>query len=136
MNYELRSYIGISRLKNEIDAKSNKLVKEYGLSLPQFAVMEALYHKKDMSVGQVREKILSSSGTMPVIIRNLKKKSYLISYKDKDDKRREILSLTNEGKKLIEEIFPKNKKIIEKSFENLSRDEIKDFVKMLKKLEV
>ncbi|MBS5988585.1 MarR family winged helix-turn-helix transcriptional regulator [Anaerococcus hydrogenalis] len=136
MNYELRSYIGISRLKNEIDAKSNKLVKEYGLSLPQFAVMEALYHKKDMSVGQVREKILSSSGTMPVIIRNLKKKSYLISYKDKDDKRREILSLTNEGKKLIEEIFPKNKKIIEKSFENLSRDEIKDFVKILKKLEV
>lgn len=136
MNYELRSYIVISRLKNEIDAKSNKLVKEYGLSLPQFAVMEALYHKKDMSVGQVREKILSSSGTMPVIIRNLKKKSYLISYKDKDDKRREILSLTNEGKKLIEEIFPKNKKIIEKSFENLSRDEIKDFVKILKKLEV
>lgn len=136
MNYELRSYIGIFRLKNEIDAKSNKLVKEYGLSLPQFAVMEALYHKKDMSVGQVREKILSSSGTMPVIIRNLKKKSYLISYKDKDDKRREILSLTNEGKKLIEEIFPKNKKIIEKSFENLSRDEIKDFVKILKKLEV
>lgn len=136
MNYELRSYIGISRLKNEIDAKSNKLVKEYGLSLPQFAVMEALYHKKDMSVGQVREKILSSSGTMPVIIRNLKKKSYLISYKDKDDKRREILSLTNEGKKLIEEIFPKNKKIIEKSFENLSRDEIKDFVKILKNLEV
>ncbi|WP_276876901.1 MarR family winged helix-turn-helix transcriptional regulator [Anaerococcus hydrogenalis] len=136
MNYELRSYIGISRLKNEIDAKSNKLVKEYGLSLPQFAVMDALYHKKDMSVGQVREKILSSSGTMPVIIRNLKKKSYLISYKDKEDKRREILSLTNEGKKLIEEIFPKNKKIIEKSFENLSRDEIKDFVKILKKLEV
>lgn len=136
MNYELRSYIGISRLKNEIDAKSNKLVKEYGLSLPQFAVMEDLYHKKDMSVGQVREKILSSSGTMPVIIRNLKKKSYLISYKDKEDKRREILSLTNEGKKLIEEIFPKNKKIIEKSFENLSRDEIKEFVKILKKLEV
>lgn len=136
MNYELRSYIGISRLKNEIDAKSNKLVKEYGLSLPQFAVMEALYYKKDMSVGQVREKILSSSGTMPVIIRNLKKKSYLISYKDKEDKRREILSLTNEGKKLIEEIFPENKKIIEKSFENLSRDEIKDFVKILKKLEV
>lgn len=136
MNYELRSYIVISRLKNEIDAKSNKLVKEYGLSLPQFAVMEALYHKKDMSVGQVREKILSSSGTMPVIIRNLKKKSYLISYKDKEDKRREILSLTNEGKKLIEEIFPKNKKIIEKSFENLSRDEIKDFVKILKNLEV
>lgn len=136
MNYKLRAFIGISRLKNSIDKKSSKLMREYDLSLPQFAVMEALYSKGDQCVGDVKKKILSTSGTMPVIVRNLKKKDYLISYKDKEDRRREILSLTKKGYDLIDEIFPKNQKIIEDSFNKLSKDEMKDFVRLLKKTEV
>lgn len=136
MNYELRTFIGISRLKNFIDRKSNILVKEYGLSLPQFAVMEALFHRGDMCVGDVKDKILSSSGTMPVIVRNLKKKNLISSYKDKDDKRREMLILTEEGKELIEEIFPKNEDIIRESFDGLSKEEVKDMIRLLRKLGV
>lgn len=136
MNYKLRAFIGISRLKNSLDRKSSKLMREYDLSLPQFAVMEALYSKGDMCVGEVKSKILSTSGTMPVIVRNLKKKEYLISYKDKNDKRREILSLTDKGYDLINEIFPKNQNIIEDSFDKLSNDEMKEFVRLLKKTEV
>lgn len=136
MNYELRTFIGISRLKNSIDRKSNILVKEYGLSLPQFAVMEALIHRGDMCVGDVKDKILSSSGTMPVIVRNLKKKNLISSYKDKDDKRKEILTLTEDGKELIEEIFPKNEDIIRESFDGLSKEEVKDMIRLLRKLGV
>ncbi|WP_243344068.1 MarR family transcriptional regulator [Anaerococcus sp. AGMB09787] len=136
MNYELRTFIGISRLKNSIDRKSNILVKEYGLSLSQFAVMEALFHRGDMCIGDVKDKILSSSGTMPVIVRNLKKKNLISSYKDKDDKRREILILTEEGKELIEEIFPKNEDIIRESFDGLSKEEVKDMIRLLRKLGV
>lgn len=136
MNYELRAYIGLSRIKNAIDRDSNRLVKKYGLSLAQFAVMEALFHKGDMCVGDVREVILSSSGTMPVIVRNLKKKSLLLSYKNEEDKRKEMLSLTDKGRDLISEVFPENKKIIEGYFENLSKKEIRDFIKFLQKMEV
>lgn len=136
MNYELRAFIGIARIKNSIDRSSNNLMKDYNLSLPQFAVMEALYHRGDMCVGDVKDKILSTSGTMPVIVRNLKKKEYLISYKDLKDKRKEILSLTNKGRILMDEIFPKNKKIIEGYFKNLSKDEIKVMIRLMKKMEV
>lgn len=136
MNYELRAYIGISRIKNTIDRDSNRLVKKYGLSLAQFAVMEALFHKGDMCVGEVREVILSSSGTMPVIVRNLKKKSLLLSYKDEEDKRKEMLSLTDKGRDLISEVFPENKEIIKGYFENLSKKEIRDFIKLLQKMKV
>lgn len=136
MNYELRAYIGLSRIKNTIDRDSNRLVKKYGLSLAQFAVMEALFHKGDMCVGEVREVILSSSGTMPVIVRNLKKKSLLLSYKDEEDKRKEMLSLTDKGRDLISEVFPENKEIIEGYFENLSKKEIRDFIKLLQKMKV
>lgn len=136
MNYELRAYIGLSRIKNTIDRDSNRLVKKYGLSLAQFAVMEALFHKGDMCVGEVREVILSSSGTMPVIVRNLKKKSLLLSYKDEEDKRKEMLSLTDKGRDLISEVFPENKEIIKGYFENLSKKEIRDFIKLLQKMKV
>ena len=74
---ELKLLIGLHRVCNEIDRRSSQLVSKYNLSLGQFAVLEALYHKGDLSVGEVQRKILSSSGTMPVIIRNLEKRGYL-----------------------------------------------------------
>lgn len=53
---ELKILIGMHRAVNKIDGKTIKIVKQYGLSLGQFAVLEALYHKGDMTVGQVQEK--------------------------------------------------------------------------------
>ena len=40
-------------------------------------VLEALYSKGDMSVGEVRERILSSVGTIPLIVNNLVKMNYV-----------------------------------------------------------
>ena len=71
---DLKILIALHRVINAVDSKTIKLVKSYGLSLGQFAVLEVLYHKGEMTVGQVQKKILSTTGTMPVIIKNLEKK--------------------------------------------------------------
>ncbi|WP_235899151.1 MarR family transcriptional regulator [Suipraeoptans intestinalis] len=47
------------------------------MTLSQFAVLEALYSKGDLTVGEVREKILSSVGTIPVIVNNLVGRGYV-----------------------------------------------------------
>lgn len=64
------------------------MVAEYNLTLGQFAVLEALYHKGDLTVGQVQRAILSSSGTVPVIVGNLEKRGYLARQTDEADRRR------------------------------------------------
>ena len=70
---ELKILIGMHRTANAIDRKTAQIAGAYGLTLGQFSVLEALYHKGDLTVGQVQEAILSTSGTIPVIVGKLEK---------------------------------------------------------------
>lgn len=131
---ELKILIGMHRAVNKIDSRTIKIVKQYGLSLGQFTVLEVLYHKGDMTVGQVQEKILSTSGTIPVIIKNLEKSGYVTHRADECDKRKCILHITDKGACLIKQVFPENKEMIINSFNNLSDNEKDELLRLLKKL--
>lgn len=131
---ELKILIGMHRTVNKIDSKTIKIVKKYGLSLGQFAVLEALYHKGEMTVGQVQEKILSSSGTIPVIIKNLEKHGYVTHKQDQCDKRKCILQITEQGVEILKQVFPENKEMIISAFNKLSDKEKDELLRLLKKL--
>lgn len=132
---ELKLLIGLHRVCNEIDRRSSQIFARYGLSLGQFAVLEVLYHKGNLSVGEVQKKILSTSGTIPVIVNNLTKRGLVERLTDVDDKRKCILHITEEGKKLMREVFPKNKTTIIDSMSNWSDEEKNQMLKILKKFE-
>ncbi len=109
---ELKIFIGMSRALNKINRATNKVYTKYGLTSGQFAVLEALYHKGELSVGEVQDKILSTSGTIPVIVKNLEKEGFLQKSNDESDKRRFILQITQKGKELMDIIYPENEDII------------------------
>ena len=131
---DLKILIALHRVVNAVDSKTAKLVKAYGLSLGQFAVLEALYHKGEMTVGQVQEKILSSTGTMTVIIKNLEKRQFISHKEDENDKRKRLLYITDKGRDIISKVFPKNKEIIIEYFKNMEIDEKKEFLRLMKSL--
>lgn len=133
-NIELKILIGLHRNVNSIDRKTSRLCQEYGLTFSQFMVMEALYSKGDMTVGQVRDKILSTAGTIPLIVNNLVKLGYIERLKDENDKRVSILHLTQAGFKLIEEVAGKNVDLIVESMENLDDRDKEDLLYLLKKM--
>ena len=133
---ELKILIGLHRVSNEIDRRSARIFKRCGLSMGQFAVLEALCHKGDMTIGQVQEKILSTSGTIPVIVKNLEKQGLLNRLPDACDKRKCILHITERGSALIHQIFPENKSVIVDSMQKLSADEKKELLRLLKKMEL
>lgn len=109
---ELKIFIGMSRALNKINRATNKVYLKYGLTSGQFAVLEALYHKGDLSIGDVQDKILSTSGTIPVIVKNLEKEGYLQKSNDEKDKRKFILNITEKGRKLMDLVYPENEAII------------------------
>lgn len=131
---ELKILIGLHRAVNYIDRQSAKLFSGYGLTMGQFAVLEALYHKGDLTVGQVQEKILSSSGTIPLIINNLEKRNLLARLPDPCDKRRCILHITKEGSALLAEVYPQNEAKIIELMKLWSPEEKEQLVYLLKKL--
>lgn len=123
----------MSRTLNKVNRLSNQVFRKYDLTTGQFAVLEALYHKGDRTVGELQELILSTTGNMPVIIKNLKERDLVESCKKVDDKRFTVISLTEEGKELISKVFPENKKLIEDFYSKISR---KDQDKLLEILSV
>lgn len=109
---EPKIFIGMSRVINQINKATNKVYIKYGLTSGQFAVLEALYHKGDLSVGEVQEKILSTSGTIPIIVKNLEKEGFIYKTNDDKDKRRFILHITTKGRELMDIVYPENEEII------------------------
>ncbi len=130
---ELKALIGLHRTVNAIDRQSARVCSAAGLTLGQFAVLEALFHKGDLTVGQVQEKILSTSGTIPLIVKNLEKRGYLVRRCDESDRRRCILHLTQEGREMIERVFPENEKAIIEATSCWSDEEKQQLVFLMEK---
>lgn len=130
---ELKIFIGMSRTLNKINRATNKVYKKYGLTNGQFAVLEALYHKGDLSVGEVQDKILSTSGTIPVIVKNLEKEGFLEKRNDERDKRRFILHITQKGRELLDIVYPENEAIIVSMMSIWNKEEQEDILNYMKK---
>lgn len=131
---ELKILIGLHRNVIKMDRKTSNIVSEYGLTFSQFMVLEALYSKGDMTVGQVRDYILSSVGTIPLIVNNLVKMNYVERLSNEKDRRVCILHLTKKGYELISEISPKNSEMIIDYMSVLNKKEKEDLLKILKKI--
>ncbi|MDO5095724.1 MAG: MarR family transcriptional regulator [Peptostreptococcaceae bacterium] len=130
---ELQLLIGLNRTVNELNRKTAHLCLQHKLTLSQFGVLEALYHKGELTIGQVKELILSSDGTIPVVIKNLEKNNLIQRKAHPSDKRCTLLKITSKGKKLIDEVFPLNVKLIKKEMKIWTADEKKVLLKLLKK---
>lgn len=130
---ELKIFIGMSRALNKINRATNKVYTKYGLTSGQFAVLEALYHKGDLSVGEVQEKVLTTSGTIPVIVRNLEKEGLLEKTTDEKDKRRFILHITEKGRDLMDLAYPENEKVIISMMDIWTKAEQDQILKYMKK---
>ena len=133
-NKNLKILIGLHKNVKELDSRTLKIVSKYGLSFSQFMVLEALYSKGKLSISEVRDAILSSVGTISLVVSNLEKMGYITREKDPDDKRICILSLTGSGRDVIAKIVPENEKMIHDYMEKLDLDERENLLNILKKL--
>ena len=126
-------YISMSRVINTLRRENNKLILKHDLTLGQFAVMEALYSKGRLSTGEVMEKILTTSGNIPVIVKNLEKDGFITRKQDEADKRRFILDLTDKGKDLMDEIVPENLKFMDELISLWDDDEKEELIILMNK---
>lgn len=130
----LKLVIGLNRNTKKLTRESLQVFKEFNLTMAQFGVLEALYHKGDLTVNQLIESILSTSGNIGVVLKNLKKEDLIYKKCNPDDKRSSLIALSEKGKNLIETIFPEHLVQLEDSFGNLSYLEKQQLLQLLKKL--
>lgn len=126
--------IALSRSYEAAHRESRKLVADYGLTFTQFEVMEALLHKGPLTVNAIIEAVLSTGGNITVVVRNLEKRGYVSRSTNPEDGRSFIVVLTDEGRAIIEEVFPRHMRLLDKALIGLSDDDIEIVVGLLRKI--
>ena len=130
----LNAFINLLRATNSLEARLSKNLDKFNLTTSQFGVLEALYHLGPMSQKEIGKKILKSGGNITKVVDNLEKKSLLIREKNLQDRRFYNIKLTQNGKSLIEKIFPDHVKAIFKEFEILTDSELVELRKITRYL--
>lgn len=133
-NLSLASTIAFRRANNRLSKKEAVAIKDCGLTLGQFAVLEILYSKGDLTICEIINGILTTSGNVTVVIKNLKRDGFINQIPNPEDKRSSLISITDKGIELLNKILPYHFKNIEDSFSGLSDEEKKELIRLLKKI--
>lgn len=129
----LHSLIIFRRASNVISRQEIQTIKKHQLTVAQFGVMEALYNKGNLRIQDLIDKLLSTSGNMTVVIRNMIRDGYIFKVPDEKDKRAYLIGLTPLGRQTIEKILPEHYKNIGQIFSVLTTDEQALLADILKK---
>jgi len=102
----LNAYIKLARAANSALAYARVGLEDAGLSLGQFAVLEALYHVGPLCLGDLARRILTSGGNLTLVVDNLEKRGLVKRQQEGRDKRFVLATISPAGRRLIARIFP------------------------------
>ncbi len=130
----LKLWVVLSRAHASIYAHANAHAAEHGLSLTEFAILEALYHRGKMVLGDIQRRILVSSGGITFLVDRLADKGFVVRQECLEDRRAKYVALTREGTRLIREIFPSHARALSRAVSGLSPEEQQEAVRLLRTL--
>lgn len=130
----LDTFIKLVRATESVSARVNSVLASYNLTESQFAILEALYHLGPLCQKDLGEKLLKSGGNITMVVDNLEKQKFVKRERGEKDRRYYNIYLTNEGKELIEKVFPKHLALIVKEMSALSEKDKKEFQRMCKEI--
>jgi MarR family 2-MHQ and catechol resistance regulon transcriptional repressor len=122
------------RAAESVTARTHRHLSGTGLTISQFAVLEALYQLGPLSQREIGHKILRSSGNITMVIDNLEKNGLVRRERNKADRRFFIIHLTAKGYNLINSIFPPHAAVIAKYLGVLTAAEQDALGRLCKKL--
>jgi len=104
----LNAFINLARASDSLMARMSLQFESDGLTTGQFGIMEALLHLGPMCQKTIGEKLLRSGGNITLVVDNLEKQGLVRRERQKDDRRKILVSLTPEGRRVISEMLPRH----------------------------
>jgi MarR family 2-MHQ and catechol resistance regulon transcriptional repressor len=117
-----------------VEAHATRSISEFEMVPTDFGVLEALLHKGPLSVKQLGEKVLLTSGSMTAAVDRLASRGLVERHDDARDRRARIIQLTPEGRELIERAFACHRDAMERALEGFSEGERMILLPMLRSL--
>jgi MarR family 2-MHQ and catechol resistance regulon transcriptional repressor len=130
----LKLWVVLSRAKSAVQDLADEDIGRHGLSTGEFAILETLYHKGPLLLGEVQRKILASSGGVTYLVDRLAQQGLVERRECATDRRARYAALTAAGEALMERIFPLHAAVIADAMAGLDADEKATAIAVLKKL--
>ncbi|WP_339146677.1 MarR family transcriptional regulator [Sutcliffiella sp. BMC8] len=131
------------RLENQLcfkiysaEKKMTKLYRAYldeiGITYPQYLVLLVLWEQDDLSVKELGEKLMLDSGTLTPMLKRMETNQLITRNRSKKDERVVVITLTQKGKAINQEVECIPSKFLEKV--SLDTDDLQMLSNLLSKL--
>jgi MarR family transcriptional regulator, 2-MHQ and catechol-resistance regulon repressor len=124
----------LARAHNSLQAHLHGSVARHDVTLTEFAILEVLYHRGPLLLGDVQRRILVSSGGVTYLVDRLTQKGLVERQECPQDRRARYAALTPAGAALIERIFPEHAACIERATSGLTLEEQRAATTLLRTL--
>jgi MarR family 2-MHQ and catechol resistance regulon transcriptional repressor len=130
----LKLWVVLARAFRAMAERARRDVERHGLTGSEFAVLEALYHKGDLPIGELGDRVLLTSGSMTYVIDKLARRGLLTRRRCAQDLRVRYAAISASGRRLLASIFPDHAEEIRRATAGLSAEEKRTATALLKRL--
>lgn len=130
----LRALTILLKSSGSVTNMLKKDMQSYGLNPTEFTVMEVLFNKGEQPIQIIGNKVLLASSSITYVIDQLEKKNLVERKVNEKDRRVTLVSLSEEGNALMEEIFPQHTAVIEEVFSDISDEDLQTLSKNMKSI--
>ena len=81
------------------------MLNELGITYPQYLVLMVLWEKDCQPVNDIAHRLMLETNTVTPLLQRMEKLGIVIRKKGEQDKRQQIVSLTEKGRKMEEEAY-------------------------------
>lgn len=131
---EIKAFTVFMRATQSVE----KLIKEDFLkkeiNLNEYAILELLYHRGEQAIQVIGKRVLMGDGSITYVIDKLEDKEFLQRKRSQEDRRKIYISLTDKGKKYMNQRVVEHEALIHKIFEDLNKDEVETTIDLLKRI--
>lgn len=131
---DLRLFTILQRAAAVLRERARADVARHGLTPAEFAVLEVLYHRGPLSLGDIQWKILVSSGGITYLVDRLVQRGLVERRPSPEDRRTRFAALTDAGVALLDEIFPEHARALSEGMQALDPEEKRILADLLKRL--
>lgn len=122
----------ISKIHNENIISSNRILKEYGLTLAQFDVIAQIGIEKELTQSELTIKLLVTKANISQLLSLMEGKGLI---KRRQEWKTKFVSLTEEGMRIHDQVVPLMEQFQTQTFSRLTDEERTLFLNLLRKIE-
>ena len=111
--------VALRRVIRAVDLHSRRLVQSHGLTGPQSLVLRETLSTGGLTAGELARRISLSQATVTDIVKRLEARRLLRRTRDSQDRRRVLINVTRQGKRLYASAPPLLQETFVRRFESL-----------------